>query len=53
MNAKCMKEGTPCLHAMCCDVQGVGCCRDCEYMAECATSCFKVRGEAHERDGAN
>lgn len=38
---KCAKDGSPCLHAPCCEAQGVRCCKECG--AECATRCFKSK----------
>lgn len=40
---KCDKDNTPCLHAPCLEVEGVNCCKDCQYAGICASSCFKVR----------
>lgn len=40
---KCAKDGAPCLHAPCCEAQGVGCCAECGR--ECTTKCFKIRSK--------
>ena len=40
---KCDKDNTPCLHAPCLEVEGVKCCKECQYAGICASSCFKVK----------
>ena len=39
----CEKDKTPCLHAPCLEVEGVNCCKECQYVDKCASSCFKVK----------
>jgi len=46
---KCEKDGTPCLHAPCLEVEEVACCKECDYYDKCASACFKVREERHDR----
>ena len=40
---KCKKDGKPCLHAPCCESQGVGCCAECRNVSACTTACFKAK----------
>ena len=45
---KCDKDNTPCLHAPCLEVEGCKCCKECQYVGKCASSCFKVKEEIHD-----
>lgn len=40
---QCERNRTPCLHAPCCDAQGVTCCKECEFVKDCKTACFKAK----------
>lgn len=40
---QCERDRTPCLHAPCCDAQGVKCCGECPDAKSCTTACFKAR----------
>ena len=42
---KCPNDNTPCLHAPCLEAHEVKCCRECEYVGECKSKCFKVVGK--------
>lgn len=39
------EDKTPCLHAVCTETQGVKCCKECEFVGECKTACFKAKDD--------
>ena len=44
----CVRDGGPCRHEPCLDVNGVRCCAACRFVSGCTSVCPKVRKEERE-----